>query len=74
MRSSRTRWEPREWGPATYGGVVEAITGRVDAAGGSLSTRELVDDLCVTFPDVPESSVRTYASSLAFVVEDLPRN
>ncbi len=70
VRTSRTRWGLREWGPATYSGVVDAITTRIDAAGGRLSTRDLVDDICGTFPDVPESSVRTYVGSLAFVIED----
>ncbi|WP_071288821.1 hypothetical protein [Mycolicibacterium llatzerense] len=70
VRTSRTRWGLREWGPATYSGVVEAISTRIVDAGGRLSTRDLVDDICGTFPDVTESSVRTYLTSLAFVVED----
>lgn len=69
VRTSRTRWGLREWGPATYSGVAEAIGDAIDAAGGRLSTRDLVNDICGTFPDVPESSVRTYVSSLAFVIE-----
>ena len=69
-RASRQTWALREWGLPEYSGVFNEIAQRIDAAGGTITLAELVGDITSAFPDVAESSVRTYISTQAFIVKD----
>jgi len=46
------------------------IAARIDAAGGAISTKALVDGMTAAIPDVAESSVRSYLSAPGFVIEN----
>jgi len=69
VRTSRHTWGLRGWGLDEYDGVVSAIGQRIDAAGGAAAVASIVGDILARYPDVAESSIRTYLSTLAFVVE-----
>jgi hypothetical protein len=70
VRASRQTWALREWSLPEYSGVFNEIAQRIDAAGGTITLAELVGDITSAFPDVAESSVRTYVSTQAFIVKD----
>jgi hypothetical protein len=69
MRTGKRTWGLRAWGMEEYSGIVEEILERIDAAGGTIGTEELIKELVSTFPDVAENSIRMYLSTLAFVIE-----
>ena len=69
VRASRQAWGLRAWGIDEYAGVFDEIVARVDAAGGRASIDELIRDILSRFPDVAESSIRAYLSTLAFICE-----
>lgn len=69
VRASRYTWGLRGWGLDEYNGVVSAIGQRIDAAGGAAPVAAIVADILAHYPDVAESSIRTYLSTLAFIVE-----
>jgi hypothetical protein len=69
VRTSRTRWALAAWNLPEYGGIAHEITARIEAAGGRVRVSELLDDMLRAFPDVKESSIRTYLATLAFVTE-----
>lgn len=69
IRTSRSTWGLRGWGLDEYGGVVTAIGQRIDAAGGAAPVAAIVADILEHYPDVAESSIRSYLLTLAFVVE-----
>lgn len=69
-RATKQTWALRQWGIDEYTGVFSEIAARIDAAGGAISTKALVDDMTAAFPDVAESSVRTYLSAPGFVVDN----
>ena len=69
IRTSRQAWGLRAWGIDEYAGVFDEIVARVDAAGGRASIDELIRDILSRFPDVAESSIRAYLSTLAFICE-----
>ncbi|OPX08378.1 hypothetical protein B1790_19840 [Mycobacterium sp. AT1] len=69
-RASRHTWALRVWGLPEYTGVSDAIAQRIDAAGGRAKTVEVIRDVLAAIPDITESSVRSYMSTLAFVIED----
>lgn len=68
-RTSRTRWALAGWNHPEYGGIAQELTHRIKAAGGRMPVRALLDDMLEAFPDVKESSIRTYLATLAFVTE-----
>lgn len=69
-RATRLTWAVRQWGIAEYTGLFSEIATRINTARGRrVSTRALVDEITAAFPDVTESSVRSYFSAPAFVVE-----
>jgi hypothetical protein len=70
VRATRQTWALREWGLPEYSGVFNEIAQRIDEAGGAIALAELVGDITTAFPDVAESSVRTYVSTQAFIVKD----
>lgn len=67
MRASKKSWALRAWGHLEYFGIAEAIDYVLDEAGGDLTTAEVVARVTTTFPDVTESSVRTFLCTLAYV-------
>lgn len=69
VRASRTTWALRSWGVEEYGGIAEAIGRQIDAAGGKMRLEDLVEAIGSAFPDVAESSIRSYAWTMAFVTE-----
>ncbi|MCW2651666.1 MAG: hypothetical protein JWR32_2642 [Mycobacterium sp.] len=69
VRASRHTWGLRSWAINEYTSVIDAITARIDAAGGQTTTDELIHDLLARLPDVAESSVRSYISTRAFINE-----
>ena len=69
IRASKQTWALRRWGIDEYTGVFSEISARIDAAGGAISTKALVDDITAAFPDVAETSIRSYLSAPAFVVD-----
>jgi hypothetical protein len=69
VRTSRTKWSLAERMVPAYGGIAQELTNRIADAGGQVSVRALLDDMLDAFPDVKESSIRTYLATLAFVVE-----
>lgn len=70
VRATRNTWALRHWGLVEYTGVFSEIAARIDAAGGTVDTAAVVNDIGARFPDVAESSVRAYMSAPAFVVEN----
>lgn len=69
-RATQQTWAVRTWGIPEYTGVFSEIATRIKAARGRrVSTQTLVDEITAAFPDVTESSVRSYCSAPAFVVE-----
>lgn len=69
VRTSRTRWTLSSRNVAAYGGIAQELTNRIEAAGGWAAVRALLDDMLEAFPDIKESSIRTYLATLAFVTE-----
>ncbi len=68
-RTSRTGWALAGWSHPEYGGIAQELTNRIEAAGGRMPIRALLDDMLDAFPDIKESSIRTYLATLAFVTE-----
>ena len=69
IRATKQTWALRQWGIDEYTGVFSEISARIDAAGGAISTKALVEDITAAFPDVAETSIRSYLSAPGFVVE-----
>ncbi len=69
MRTTKRTWALRNWGLPEYTGLYSEIAARIDASGGTIATQDIVDDLKITIPDVSESSIRSYLSVPAFIVE-----
>lgn len=67
VRVDRDRWGLSEWGFESYTGIRDLIGRRLDAAGGSISLQDLVDELVAAF-GVSPSSVSAYASSQPYEV------
>jgi hypothetical protein len=68
-RAGPRTWALRRWGLDEYAGVYAAIAERIDAAGGTIGVTAVLHDMMATFPDVAESSVRTYLGTPGFVLE-----
>lgn len=69
-RATRLTWAVRQWGITEYTGLFSEIATRIGSARGRrLSTRVLVDEIAAAFPDVSESSIRSYFSAPAFMVD-----
>ena len=69
IRASRRTWGLRAWGFTEYAGIAHAIGARIDAGGGTAKVNDLIVDLLAAYPDVAESSVRTYLSTLEFITK-----
>ena len=69
IRASRRTWGLRAWGITEYAGIAHAIGARIDVGGGKANVQELVADLLAAFPDVAESSIRAYLSTLEFITQ-----
>lgn len=70
VRTSRYNWALRDWRLLEYTGLIDAIEQRIDAAGGQAKTTDIIRDILAAFPDVTESSIRTYSGTLAFILEN----
>jgi hypothetical protein len=70
IRATKETWALRQWDIAEYTGVFSEIAARIDAAGGAISTKALVDDMTAAIPDIAETSIRTYLSAPGFLVEN----
>lgn len=69
VRTSRSTWGLRKWGVGEYVNIVHAIGECIDAAGGKASTSALIEELRARYPDITESSIRSYLGTLVFVLE-----
>lgn len=69
IRATRTTWALRTWGIPEYGGIVAAIGERLDATGGKATVKDVMTDVRARYPDITESSIRTYLGTLAFVTK-----
>ena len=69
IRASRRTWGLRAWGFTEYAGIAHAIGARIDAGGGTAKVNDLIVDLLAAYPDVAESSVRSYLSTLEFITK-----
>lgn len=58
-----------EVGVGEYVNIVHAIGEYIDAAGGKASTSALIEELRARYPDITESSIRSYLGTLVFVLE-----
>lgn len=68
-RTTRATWGLSRWGLREYAGIYGEIGARIDAAGGAVSTAEVVADVIATAPDVTESSVRTFMGTPGYIIE-----
>lgn len=66
-RATKQTWALRQWGIDEYTGLYSEIATRIDAAGGSINTEALVDDMTAAIPDIAETSIRTFLSAPGFV-------
>lgn len=67
IRATKQTWALRQWGLDEYTGLYSEIAARIDAAGGAISTTDLVDDMTAAIPDIAETSIRSYLSAPGFV-------
>ncbi|BBX54501.1 hypothetical protein GCM10009645_20800 [Mycolicibacterium poriferae] len=66
-RATRLTWALSRWGVERYTGVFSEIAARIDDAGGAVDINALVEDMAAAFPDVAETSIRTYLTTPGFV-------
>lgn len=69
VRTTKQNWALRRWGLPEYTGVFSEIALRLQAHRTPVSTQAIIDDLTTAFPDVSESSVRSYLSAPGFIIE-----
>lgn len=69
-RTTKQNWALRRWGLPEYTGVYSEIALRLKAHGKPVSTQTIVDDLTTAFPDVAETSIRSYLSAPGFIIEN----
>jgi hypothetical protein len=68
-RATKQTWALRAWGLAEYHGLFSEIAERIDAAGGTVTVADMIRDMKAAFPDVAESSIRTYLGAPGFKIE-----
>ena len=68
LRASRRTWGLRCWGITEYAGIAHAIGARIDAAGGTVEITDVIEELLTNYPDIVETSIRSYLSTLEFIV------
>lgn len=68
VRVTRTTWGLRAWGFSEYISIAHAIGERIDAHGGQATVADVTADLLASYPDITESSIRTYLSTVKFVI------
>lgn len=68
VRASRRAWGLRSWEIPEYAGIAHAIGARIDAAGGTAKVTDAFEDLLTAYPDIAETSIKTYLSTLEFIV------
>ncbi len=70
IRATKQTWALRQWGLDEYTGLYSEIAARIDAAGGAISTTDLVEDMTAAIPDIAETSIRSFLSAPGFVHND----
>lgn len=68
-RTTRRAWGLTRWGLREYAGIYGEIGRRIDAAGGAISTAEVVADMIAAAPDVTEASIRKFMSTPGYIIE-----
>ncbi len=68
-RASRRTWALTAWKRDVYTNIADAIATTIDRLGGKAAADDIVTDVLARFPDVAESSVRSFLTTLAFVNE-----
>lgn len=66
-RASRRTWALTAWNLDIYTNIADAIATTIDRLGGKAVADDIVADVLARFPDVTESSVRSFLHTLAFV-------
>ena len=69
-RTTRTTWGLSRWGLHEYAGIYGEIGARIDAAGGTISTADVVADVIAAAPDVTAASVRKFMSTPGYVIKN----
>jgi hypothetical protein len=69
VRTSRSTWGLREWGLTEYVSIAQAIGERIDAGGGTATVTAVVEEVRARYPDIAESSIRSFLGTLEFVLE-----
>lgn len=69
IRSTRRTWGLSAWGISEYVGIAHAIGQRIDAYGGRAPVANVIADLTASYPDISETSVRTFMRTLQFVTK-----
>ena len=69
VRASRSTWGLRAWAIPEYAGIAHAIGDAIDAGGGKATVKEVMSDLRARYPDITESSIRSYVSTLEFITK-----
>ena len=67
VRASRQTWALAAWRLDQYTNIADAIGTTIDRLGGKASADDIVADVLARFPDVAESSIRSFLHTLAFV-------
>ncbi|BBX37586.1 hypothetical protein MMAG44476_37488 [Mycolicibacterium mageritense DSM 44476 = CIP 104973] len=69
IRTTRTTWGLARWGLREYAGIYGEIGARIDAAGGAVSTAQVVAEVTAAAPDITESSVRKFMGTPGYIIE-----
>lgn len=67
VRASRTTWALRQWDLPQYSGIDNAIRDHLAAHGGTAATGELIHAIRSAYPDVSESSLRSYIAAPQYI-------
>ncbi|QFS94644.1 hypothetical protein FIV07_28115 (plasmid) [Mycobacterium sp. THAF192] len=67
VRASRRTWALAAWNLDHYTNIADAIGTTIDRLGGSATADDIAAGVLARFPDVAESSVRSFLHTLAFV-------
>lgn len=69
-RTTRATWGLSRWGVHEYAGIYGEIGALIDAAGGTISTAEVVAGVIAAVPDVTAASVRKFMGAPGYVVKN----
>lgn len=69
-RTTRASWGLARWGLREYSGIFDEIGACIDAAGGTISTAQVVAQVTAIAPDVTEKSVRAFMGTPGYIIEN----